>query len=419
VAGAAAAAAAHWRAQEPAGGAGSPLGRDAAALAGELDTALDLGASASASAASAAPAAPRGGAAPLAELIWHPSDMAVKPIVGNRRIERLPDPRYEARELPFRPLSLAEMLATDQRDLETFLTDIYRWGVGCGWGVWLGLVVVVAAAACGGGGWGRLCVGRGRQLRRGVAGGRGSAARMAPAPGGLLCTNLPTPSPPPTTTLCRAIASSAPIKDKTNVLCYFETLCCDTAAANILINSSLTILFIRMLKNAKAGPLRVKLASVLGERAPCACPGAPACTRACLLERLPARLPDQQAVLMRRSWHPRLAPRPPKPSILPTPTPPPPLTHPHPHTLPGLMVRHTTYITEELAGTGVVDALAEALRDKSERVRRRAMATLGGRRALLARPACWPRLPACLPASCCHTTAGSPPPPPTPLHTTC
>jgi hypothetical protein len=50
------------------------------------------------------------------------------------------------------------------------------------------------------------------------------------------------------------------------VLCYFETLCGDTNAANILINSSLTILFIRMLKNAKAGPLRVKLASVLGER---------------------------------------------------------------------------------------------------------------------------------------------------------
>ncbi len=49
------------------------------------------------------------------------------------------------------------------------------------------------------------------------------------------------------------------------MLCYFETLCGDTNAANILINSSLTILFIRMLKNAKAGPLRVKLASVLGE----------------------------------------------------------------------------------------------------------------------------------------------------------
>jgi hypothetical protein len=65
-------------------------------------------------------------AAPLASLIWHASDTAVKPIVGNRRIERLPEPRFEARDLPFQPLTLTEMLNTSQRDLETFLTDIYR-----------------------------------------------------------------------------------------------------------------------------------------------------------------------------------------------------------------------------------------------------------------------------------------------------
>lgn len=28
------------------------------------------------------------------ELMWHPSDLAVKPIIGNRRIEKLPEPRY-------------------------------------------------------------------------------------------------------------------------------------------------------------------------------------------------------------------------------------------------------------------------------------------------------------------------------------
>jgi serine/threonine-protein kinase ULK4 len=39
-------------------------------------------------------------------LIWHASDSTVKPIVANRRIERLPEPRYEARGLPFTPLSL-------------------------------------------------------------------------------------------------------------------------------------------------------------------------------------------------------------------------------------------------------------------------------------------------------------------------
>jgi len=47
-----------------------------------------------------------------------------------------------------------------------------------------------------------------------------------------------------------------------NVLSYFETLCVDTNAANVLINSSLTILFIRMLRNARAPTLRIRLASV-------------------------------------------------------------------------------------------------------------------------------------------------------------
>lgn len=66
------------------------------------------------------------------------------------------------------------------------------------------------------------------------------------------------------TDIYRAIASAAPLKDKVNVLSYFETLCQDTNAANVLINSSLTILFIRMLKTTKAPTLKVRLASVLG-----------------------------------------------------------------------------------------------------------------------------------------------------------
>ncbi|KAG2493011.1 hypothetical protein HYH03_008674 [Edaphochlamys debaryana] len=168
-------------------------------------------------------------AASLEDLIWHPSDTAVKPIVANRRIERLPEPRYDAASLPFKPWTLAEMLGANQADLEAFLTHIYR-----------------------------------------------------------------------------AIASAAPLKDKVNVLSYFETLCVDTNAANVLINSSLTILFIRMLRNARAPTLRIRLASVLG-----------------------------------------------------------------------LLVRHATYIAEELAATGVVEVLSEALKDKNERVRRRVIATLG------------------------------------------
>lgn len=83
-----------------------------------------------------------------------------------------------------------------------------------------------------------------------------------------------------------------------NVLSYFETLCVDTNAANVLINSSLTILFIRMLRNARAPSLRIRLASVLG-----------------------------------------------------------------------LLVRHATYIAEELAQTQVIEILTEAVKDKNERVR--------------------------------------------------
>ena len=37
----------------------------------------------------------------IEQLIWHPSDLSIKPIVGNRRIERLPDPKWDASALPF------------------------------------------------------------------------------------------------------------------------------------------------------------------------------------------------------------------------------------------------------------------------------------------------------------------------------
>ena len=49
-----------------------------------------------------------------------------------------------------------------------------------------------------------------------------------------------------------------------NVLAYLETLCIDTGAANQLVNSSLAILFVRMLRTSRAPALRVRLASVLG-----------------------------------------------------------------------------------------------------------------------------------------------------------
>ena len=43
----------------------------------------------------------------------------------------------------------------------------------------------------------------------------------------------------------------------------------------------------------------------------------------------------------------------------------------------GRLVRHATYIADELAATGVLEVVAEALKDPAERVRRRAMGALG------------------------------------------
>lgn len=100
----------------------------------------------------------------------------------------------------------------------------------------------------------------------------------------------------------RTIASSAAVKQKVNLLAYFESLCSDTAAANVLINSSLTVLFVRMLRNGKLPLLRIRLASVLG-----------------------------------------------------------------------LLIRHATFIADELAGTHLVQILTDALSDMNERVRRRSV----------------------------------------------
>ena len=165
----------------------------------------------------------------LASLADHPSDSQVKPIVLNRRIEVTPEPHFDASALPFEALTVSEMLGSNQPDLETFLTRVYR-----------------------------------------------------------------------------CVAHSSPINEKVNALSYFETLCCDTASANVLINSSLMTLFVRMLRASKAPALRVRLTSVMG-----------------------------------------------------------------------LLLRHATYVTEELAASGVVAVLTECLKDANERVRRRAAATLG------------------------------------------
>ncbi len=144
--------------------------------------------------------------------------------------ERLPEPRYDAASLAFKPWTLQEMLAANQADLEAFLTHIYR--------------AIASAAPL------KVC-----------------HAVPAADPGA---------STPPTACVT-TYGLTSPVhlrlrwfdilepQDKVNVLSYFETLCVDTNAANVLINSSLTILFIRMLRNARAPTLRIRLASVLGK----------------------------------------------------------------------------------------------------------------------------------------------------------
>ena len=165
----------------------------------------------------------------LEDVIWHPSDSVVKPIVGNRRVERVLDPKWEPASLPFRPFSLQEVLLASATTLEPFLQQIYA-----------------------------------------------------------------------------ALASSSASADKINVLSYFESLCGDPGSANVLINSSLLPLFVRLLRSDRHDRLRVRLASVIGK-----------------------------------------------------------------------LTRHATYIADAVAESGVLEVLSEVLKDKSERVRRRAMGALG------------------------------------------
>ena len=63
-----------------------------------------------------------------ASLIWHATDSSVKPIVSNRRIERLPEPQWDPRLLPFKPLvsGAATRNLEQQGDIET--SSHARWG---------------------------------------------------------------------------------------------------------------------------------------------------------------------------------------------------------------------------------------------------------------------------------------------------
>ena len=163
------------------------------------------------------------------EMAFHSSDLLVKPIVGNRRIEKKQDFQWDAFMLPFEPITLQEMLEFDQERLETFLSIVYK-----------------------------------------------------------------------------TVASSSSVSERLNVLAYFGGLCKDSNSANVIINSSLLHMFVTKLRGAKVANLKTHFACVLGT-----------------------------------------------------------------------LIRHATFIGSDVPKTGIIDALTECVRDKSEVVRRKSMAALG------------------------------------------
>jgi hypothetical protein len=59
-------------------------------------------------------------------LIIHPTDLQVKPIVGNKTIEIIDVPTFKSSSLPCRPLTLDEVAKLSQDDLEAHLTILYK-----------------------------------------------------------------------------------------------------------------------------------------------------------------------------------------------------------------------------------------------------------------------------------------------------
>ncbi|CAI5470722.1 unnamed protein product [Closterium sp. Yama58-4] len=232
-------------AAEGRGGRGSEgegrAGEGPAAAAGAAATAAVAGASAAAGAGAAGAEAEKGLSA--VDVMWHASDVAVKPIVLNRRIEKLPEPAFDARHLPMDPLAPADLV----------------------------------------------------KLAGGSAAAEGQQQRGSSSAADAMLGRL-----------VGVMSGSFSLADKLNVLKYVESLAYDPDAANVVINSPLMVCLVKFLRNCKVPALRVELCTAIG-----------------------------------------------------------------------LLVRHATAIRRELAASGLVGVLAECLRDKQEKVRRRAMAALG------------------------------------------
>uniref|UniRef100_A0A7I4CYJ5 Protein kinase domain-containing protein n=1 Tax=Physcomitrium patens TaxID=3218 RepID=A0A7I4CYJ5_PHYPA len=166
----------------------------------------------------------------LSQALWHPSDLSVRPIMLNRRIEKVPESNFDSRLLPVERLTSSEFVKLEAEQQKVFLNKI----------------------------------------------------------------------------MGNIQGSTVSVNEKINTLKYLETLCTNIGAANTLINGVLMPLLVKLLRTMKIPSLRVQLTSVMG-----------------------------------------------------------------------LLIRHATLIEEELAGSGIVAVLTETLRDKQDKVRRCAMATLG------------------------------------------
>eukprot|EP01025_Chloroclados_australasicus_P038646 TRINITY_DN398_c1_g1_i10.p1 TRINITY_DN398_c1_g1~~TRINITY_DN398_c1_g1_i10.p1 ORF type:complete len:1216 (-),score=117.54 TRINITY_DN398_c1_g1_i10:293-3940(-) len=62
----------------------------------------------------------------IRDLIFHKSDSQIRPIVGNKRIEKVPDPRWNDKELPFKSLSVEQLRAQPKPQIIQHLNEIQR-----------------------------------------------------------------------------------------------------------------------------------------------------------------------------------------------------------------------------------------------------------------------------------------------------
>jgi hypothetical protein len=129
-------------------------------------------------------------------LIIHATDLAVRPLVGNAKIEKVTPPKVmldqsgNVRNLSFKGLTAAQVLKLDQKQLEAFLTSVFK------------------------------------QIGGGTTG-------------------------------------AVTLSKRASALSYLQNICTDTQVANIVINSSLMKLFVKMLKVFRSASLKVHLLNVM------------------------------------------------------------------------------------------------------------------------------------------------------------